>query len=96
MASAQLFGDAMLTIYGINERSLRQTVTPDHLLGRAGATLHFLSAGIALLGALLGGILGEVIGLRATIALGAACVMLVSVWMYFFSPVRYRREMSNE
>lgn len=94
LAAAQV-GDAALTIYNINERSLRQTVTPDHLLGRANATLHFLSAGVALLGALIGGILGELLGLRTTIAVGAAITILGALWMCF-TPVRSQREMSNE
>ena len=94
LAAAQV-GDAALAIYNINERSLRQTVTPDHLLGRTSATLHFLSAGVALLGALIGGILGELLGLRTTIAVGAAITILGALWM-IFTPFRSRREMSNE
>ena len=94
LAAAQI-GDAVLTIYNINERSLRQTVTPDHLLGRVGATLHFLSAGVAIAGALIGGVLGEIFGLRTTIAVGATVTILAALWMYF-TPVRSRREMSNQ
>src|SRR5687768_14798959 len=93
LAAAQV-GDAALTIYNIHGRSLRQTVTPDHLLGRAGATLHFLSAGVALLGALIGGLLGELLGLRATIAIGAGITIVGALWM-IFTPVRSRRAMSE-
>ncbi|HUP27092.1 MAG TPA: MFS transporter, partial [Chloroflexia bacterium] len=94
IGTAQLFGDTVAAIYSVNERSLRQSVTPDHLLGRAGATLEFLSAGIALLGAIVGGILGEIIGVRLTIAVGAAAVILGSLWM-LFSPVRSLRSITE-
>jgi predicted MFS family arabinose efflux permease len=40
-----------------------------------------------LLGALAGGILGETIGLRATLAVGAAGVILAALWLAV-SPVR--------
>lgn len=93
LAAAQV-GDAALTIYNINERSLRQTVTSDHMLGRVSATLHFLSAGVALLGALIGGILGELLGLRTTIAIGAVITIVGALWMVF-TPVRARRSMSG-
>ncbi len=69
---AQLFGDCLRTIYFINSVSLRQSVTPDHLLGRVNASIELLVEGIGPLSALAGGLLGDLIGLRTTLAIAAA------------------------
>ena len=92
MIAPQLFGDIGLAVYFINERSLRQALIPDRMLGRANASWHFLTAGGAPIGALLGGVLGQAIGLRAAIAVGVAGVMLASLWV-LCSPVRRLREL---
>jgi MFS family permease len=56
--------------------SLRQSVTPDRLLGRMNASYRFLTYGVIPLGALLGGALGELLGLRAAVAVGAVGSLL--------------------
>lgn len=40
----QVFGYPLLTIYFIQKVTVRQTVTPDGLLGRASAAYHFMMA----------------------------------------------------
>jgi MFS family permease len=45
--------------------SLRQRITPDHLLGRVNASYRLFAWGVMPVGALLGGLLAEVVGLRA-------------------------------
>jgi MFS family permease len=57
-AGALLFGVSN-TLLNVNEVSLRQQVTPNHLLGRVGAGMQFIGSGSLPLGALLGGVLGE-------------------------------------
>jgi Na+/melibiose symporter-like transporter len=66
--------------------SLRQAVTPDDLLGRMNASYRTLTFGMIPLGALLGGGLGEVIGLRATLLVGALGLLLSIGWVVF-SPI---------
>ena len=45
--------------------SLRQRITPDHLLGRLNATYRFFAWGVMPIGALVGGLIAEVLGLEA-------------------------------
>jgi len=73
--------------YFVTAISLIQAITPDHLLGRTNASRRFLVQGVIPVGALLGGTLGTVLGLRATIALGAAGAAL-AVLPLVFSPLR--------
>src|SRR5207245_731757 len=54
----QLFPDPALTIYDINDTSLRLTITPDRFLGRVNASVRFAALGATLIGTLLGGVLG--------------------------------------
>lgn len=74
-------------LFSINEISLKQSITPDRLLGRVNATTRVLALGATPLGALLGGALGDWIGLRPTLAVGAAGSFLGFLWVWF-SPVR--------
>jgi hypothetical protein len=66
---AQLIGDASVSIYLITEVSLRQAIIPTHLLGRANASMQFLTRGLGPIGALLAGVLGGVLGVRFTLLL---------------------------
>lgn len=61
-------------VTAINQLSLRQLVTPDHLLGRVNATMLVLALSLAPLGALIAGSLGEIIGLQATVTIAAVGV----------------------
>jgi predicted MFS family arabinose efflux permease len=79
--TAQIGADIPGAIAAINERSLRQAVIPDRLLGRAGASLDVLVQGVAPLGALVGGVLGEMIGLRPTLYLAVTGIALANLWL---------------
>ncbi|MGH2458923.1 MAG: MFS transporter, partial [Chloroflexota bacterium] len=59
LVAQQLFGDGCYTIYDVNQVSLRQAITPDHLLGRVNSTVQVGGLGGMLVGALLGGVLGD-------------------------------------
>lgn len=89
---AQLFGDGARMIYDIHAVSLRQTVTPDHLLGRVNASLQFIIAGLGPMGAILGGILAETLGIRTTLAIAVLGGLGASVWLVF-SPIRKMAEL---
>ncbi len=70
-------------LFFINYLSLRQSVTPDALLGRVTSTMIFITISFAPLGSLLGGALAEIMGLRMTIATaGIGGVLLTSLLMY--------------
>jgi predicted MFS family arabinose efflux permease len=86
LIAAQL-GDVAWPVYSINETSLRQAITPDHLLGRVNAAMHLLFWGVLPAGALAGGALAQTIGMRATLFGGALGVLLSALWLAL-SPVR--------
>ena len=90
MAFPQLVGDSGFAVYSINEISLRQTLVPEHLLGRVNACMHILSNSIMPLGALLAGLLSEVIGVRLTLLIGSSGIFLASAWLVFSPLRRYR------
>ncbi len=79
------------TLFNINNVSLRQTITPDHLLGRVNATSRFVSTGALTIGSLAGGTLGAAFGLRPTLVVGAVGGLFAVVWI-LCSPVRTLRE----
>ena len=81
----------MFLIAVINEVSLRQGVTPDRLLGRVNATMRFLISGMIPVGALIGGALGGTIGLRETLFVGVAGMLITGLWVYL-SPLRTTRD----
>jgi predicted MFS family arabinose efflux permease len=89
---SQLLGDTGLIIFFISEVSLRQTVIPNRLIGRASASVHFLVGGLATVGALLAGVLGGIIGLQLTLLIAVIGMLLASFWI-IFSPVASLREM---
>jgi len=78
---ALFLGNLGVTIQNIHVVSLRQTITPDRLLGRMNASYRTLVWGAIPLGAIIGGILGEVIGLRATLAVAAILLTVVPMWV---------------
>lgn len=86
IGSQILFGLG-ITIFQVGQVSLRQSITPVHLLGRMNATLNFAVAGLIPLGAVLGGLAGEWIGLRPALILAASGELLAVVWL-LFSPIR--------
>ena len=71
----------------INQISLRQAITPDHLQGRVNGTMRVLALGTAPLGALLAGSLGASVGLRPTLLIGALGLQLGFV-VLLCSPLR--------
>ncbi|MCA9889333.1 MAG: MFS transporter [Anaerolineae bacterium] len=90
----QLFGDAMWAIHGINEISLQQALIPDHLLGRANATVFFLSQGIAPIGALLAGAIASASSARFTLLIAIMGFFCIAVWL-LTTPVRQVQAVSG-
>ena len=73
------------------ELSLRQAITPGVVLGRVNAAMQMLNRGLLPIGSLGAGTLAELIGLRTTLAVGSAGLLLSSVWLVL-SPIRTMRD----
>jgi MFS family permease len=66
-------------LHGVNQVSLRQAVTPEHLRGRVAATLRLGMFGGIPLGTLLGGALATLVGLQPALWVAAAGMFLAAV-----------------
>jgi MFS family permease len=77
----------------INYLTLRQSVTPDRLLGRVTATMICLTVATAPLGGLAGGWIAEHWGLRATILLAGAGALLLLPLIAWASPLAHMRKL---
>jgi MFS family permease len=74
--------------------SLRQTVTPDALLGRMTASYRFISWGAIPLGGLLGGSLGGTLGIREALLIGVVGIAVAPLWIVA-SPILKLRTQSD-
>ena len=86
---AALFAfDFGITLYWIAYASLRQAVTPDHMLGRMTSTMRFFTVAAGPIGAVVAGHAGEVIGIRATLLTMSALVVGMVAILYFATGLR--------
>ena len=67
LIATQLLGDGVLTVYLINETTLRQRLLPPEALGRAAGTFQVANGLLTPVGALVGAMLAEGIGIRPTL-----------------------------
>ena len=82
LITAQVLGDGALTVYFVNETSLRQRLLPPEALGRAAATWQVAAGLLTPAGALVGATLAETAGMRPTLwvlAIGVALAALVLI-----------------
>lgn len=91
LALSQILIGVGSTLYNVTVISLRQTITPDHLLGRVVAGARMVAVGTQPLGALLGGVFGNLLGVRAALLAGACGMLLPLVWL-LLSPLSTLRE----
>ena len=89
---SQFLGDAFGVVPLILAVSLRQSLLPNAVLGRVGATFSAMGGGAAVGGALIGGALGQALGLRETLIL-AIGGLLIGPTIGALSPLRRVREM---
>jgi MFS family permease len=71
-----------LGLWGVLTLSLRQAITPLHLMSRVSASMRLVSYGLGALGFLLSGTLGALVGLRATLwlaALGFVTILVITL-----------------
>jgi MFS family permease len=85
--------DLAAMIFFINYLSLRQSVTPDRLLGRVTATMICLTVATAPLGGLAGGWVGDHWGLRAAMLLAGAGALILAPLVAWLSPLMTMREL---
>ena len=95
LVASFILAGAGAVLYNISAISLMQTLTPERLLGRLNASRRFIVWGTIPLGSLVGGVLASVIGLHATLWVGAigACVCFVPVAL---SPLRHIHDMPTD
>jgi len=74
----------------VNQLTLRQSITPQRLLGRMNAVARFMYWGTIPIGSALGGVIAESVGLRATLFGAAAGGVLASIPITI-SPIRKLR-----
>jgi predicted MFS family arabinose efflux permease len=84
-----------IVVYNIGQVSYRQTICPDHLLGRMNASTRWVVWGTTPLGALLGGGLGSWIGIVPTLWVALLGSALGVVWV-LLSPLRTMRDLPVE
>jgi len=77
-------------VYNVNQRSLRQAVTPSRLLGRVNAGNRFVVYGVSPLGTFVGGILDSALGLRTTFWIAAGGLALPALLVMFSPVIRLR------
>lgn len=92
---SQIIGDAMMTAYFIHEVSLRQMITPEHVLGRVNASMDLIGEGIAPIGAVIAGGLATAFGTQAMLFVAVTGIMLTAIWM-LFTPLRRITEIPTE
>ncbi|MCP2032869.1 MFS family permease [Okibacterium sp. HSC-33S16] len=76
VAVAMAAGELGQIVYAVTNVSLRQRLCPDDMLSRVNATMRVLIMGLFPLGAVVGGLLGELVGLRATLWVAGALILL--------------------
>jgi MFS family permease len=94
LIAGSFIGTLTGVVYNVNQVSLRQAITPDRMLGRMNATMRFIVWGTIPVGALIGAVLAGVIGLQATIWVGAIGSFL-GFLPVLLSPVRSLREIPS-
>ncbi len=82
---------AAISIYNINQVSLRQAITPTELQGRMNASMRFAVWGTLPLGAALGGLLGDVFGVRPMLWVLGSLAVLVCLPLLFTRELRTLR-----
>ena len=92
---AQALRGAGPALYGVNQQTFRQALIPPIALSRANATWRFLVYGMQPIGALLGGLAGSALGLRATLIISSAA-MLLGTAIAYASPLRTLRELPSQ
>ncbi len=68
-----------IAIHNVNQVTVRQTLTPDHLRARVAAVVRLVIFGAIPVGTVIGGLIAEVAGLRAALLVSGIALLLGSV-----------------
>jgi hypothetical protein len=90
LAMHQLISDAFAVAFVIQAVTLRQTVLPKEVLGRANAAIHVCTSGLLPIAAVLAGVLAELLGTRAAVWIGVMVGLLSPLLLL---PLRRLKEM---
>ena len=88
LALSSFLGGFCGVAWNINQVSLRQVITPQRMQGKMNATMRFIVWGTMPIGAIIGAALGQMIGLHATIWVGALGGLIAFIPVTL-SPVRH-------
>jgi MFS family permease len=94
LVAAFFVNGAGVSLSSVHAITLRQTLTPDELLGRMTASYRFIGYGGIPVGAFLGGLVGEVVGVRGAIGVGAIG-MLSAALVVIASPLPRLRAVTS-
>lgn len=94
LVGAQFFFGIGLTVFNVNQSSLRQVLVPAELLGRVGATVRVLADAMTPIGAILGGVMGATLGLRETLIFAAVGELTAAIWLWK-SPARHVHDLPD-
>lgn len=86
LGTHQLVSDCFSVAFVIQAVTLRQTLLPKHLLGRANAAVHVCTAGLVPIAALAAGALAEMFSIRDAVWIG---VLIGLVAPLFLLPLRH-------
>jgi predicted MFS family arabinose efflux permease len=78
----QLVGDGFAVAFIILAVTLRQTVLPKELLGRANAAVHVCTTGVLPIAALLAGGLATLIGIHAAVWVGLSIGLVAPIFLW--------------
>ncbi len=92
LGAHQLFGDGFSVAFYIQATTLRQTVLPRDVLGRANAAIHVCTAGMLPIAALIGGAIAEVAGVRLAVWIGVLIGVLAPALLW---PLRRMQTMPD-
>ncbi|MBZ9753467.1 MFS transporter [Deinococcus sp. HMF7604] len=88
---ARVVSSLTLTVSNVQQLSLRQLVTPEHLRARISASNRFLIESTHALGAVFGGALATGVGLRTALLLCAAVAVACFIPLFFSALWKVRR-----
>ena len=90
LVAHQLLGDGFSVAFIVLAVTLRQTVLPREVLGRANAAVHVCTTGVLPVVALLAGALATLIGIRAAVWIGFSVGLVAPVFLW---PLRHLKDM---
>ncbi len=81
LGAHQFITDCFAVAFLIQAVTLRQTVLPKHLLGRANAAVHVCTAGLVPLAALVAGVIAELTSIRTAVWVGVLIGLVAPVFL---------------